>query len=65
MVGVYTIDKSIILPKEISEVSYSNKVDYATFAGVLNDTVVSYKMYWLLINGLEFGREIHIFFCLL
>lgn len=48
MDGVYTIDKSIILPKEICEVPYSNEVDYATFAGVFNDTVASYKMYWLL-----------------
>nr|WP_236897747.1 hypothetical protein [Clostridium beijerinckii] len=34
--------------KEICQVPYSNEVDYATFAGVLNDTVASYKMYWLL-----------------
>lgn len=48
MDGVYTKDKYVILPKEICQVPYSNEVDYATFAGVLNDTVASYKMYWLL-----------------
>ncbi|MBE6086508.1 MAG: HNH endonuclease [Clostridium beijerinckii] len=36
------------LYKGICQVPYSNEVDYATFAGVLNDTVASYKMYWLL-----------------
>lgn len=44
---IYT-NKELILPKGICEVPYSNEVDYATFAGVLNDTVASYKMYWLL-----------------
>jgi hypothetical protein len=47
---IYTTKESIILPKEISEVPYSNEVDYATFARVLRDdkVVASYKMYWLL-----------------
>lgn len=44
---IYT-NKELILPKGICEVPYSNEVDYATFAAVLNDTVASYKMYWLL-----------------
>lgn len=47
---IYTPQESIILPKEISEVPYSNEVDYATFSRVLRDdkVVASYKMYWLL-----------------
>ena len=45
---IYTSQESIILPKEISEVPYSNEVDYATFSRVLNDVAASYKMYWLL-----------------
>ena len=47
---IYTPKESIILPKEISQVPYSNEVDYATFFRVLrNDKVAaSYKMYWLL-----------------
>ena len=42
--------ETIILPKEICEVPYSNEVDYATFSRVLRDdkVVASYKMYWLL-----------------
>lgn len=33
--NIYKSQKSIILPKEIYEVQYSNKVDYATFSRVL------------------------------
>lgn len=42
--------ETIILPKEICEVPYSNEVDYATFSRALRDdkVVASYKMYWLL-----------------
>ncbi|NRT72075.1 HNH endonuclease domain-containing protein [Clostridium beijerinckii] len=49
MNDIYT-RKDIILPKEISEVPYSNEVDYATFSRALRDdkVVASYKMYWLL-----------------
>ncbi|NRT87264.1 HNH endonuclease domain-containing protein [Clostridium beijerinckii] len=49
MNDIYT-RKDIILPKEISEVPYSNEVDYATFSRSLRDdkVVASYKMYWLL-----------------
>jgi hypothetical protein len=47
---IYTSQESIILPKEISEVPYSNEIEYATFSRVLRDdkVVASYKMYWLL-----------------
>ena len=47
---IYTSQETIILPKEISEVPYSNEVDYATFSRVFRDdkVVASYKMYWLL-----------------
>lgn len=50
MNGIYTADKSIILPKEICDVPYSSEVDYSTFSRVLRDdkVVASYKMYWLL-----------------
>ncbi len=41
-------EENIIVPKEISDVPYSNEVDFATFSVVLNDTSASYKMYWLL-----------------
>ena len=34
---IYTSKQSIILPKEICEVPYSNEVNYATFSRVLND----------------------------
>jgi len=49
MNNIYT-RKDIILPKEISEVPYSNEVDYITFSRALRDdkVVASYKMYWLL-----------------
>ncbi|GEA31260.1 HNH endonuclease domain-containing protein [Clostridium diolis] len=47
---VYMPQETIILPKEICEVPYSNEVDYATFSRALRDdkVVASYKMYWLL-----------------
>ncbi|NMF04666.1 HNH endonuclease domain-containing protein [Clostridium beijerinckii] len=47
---VYVPQQTIILPKEICEVPYSNEVDYATFSRSLRDdkVVASYKMYWLL-----------------
>lgn len=47
---VYIPQETIILPKEICEVPYSNEVDYATFSRALRDdkVVASYKMYWLL-----------------
>lgn len=47
---VYMQQETIILPKEICEVPYSNEVDYATFSRALRDdkVVASYKMYWLL-----------------
>lgn len=47
---VYIPQETIILPKEICEVPYSNEVDYATFSRSLRDdkVVASYKMYWLL-----------------
>ncbi len=47
---VYVPQQTIILPKEICEVPYSNGVDYATFSRALRDdkVVASYKMYWLL-----------------
>ncbi|UYZ38011.1 HNH endonuclease [Clostridium beijerinckii] len=47
---VYMPQETIIFPKEISEVPYSNEVDYATFSRSLRDdkVVASYKMYWLL-----------------
>ncbi|OOP73186.1 HNH endonuclease domain-containing protein [Clostridium beijerinckii] len=47
---VYMPQETIILPKEICEVPYSNEVDYATFSRSLRDdkVVASYKMYWLL-----------------
>ena len=45
---IYMPQETIILPKEISQVPYSNEVNYAKFAGVLSDTAASYKMYWLL-----------------
>ncbi|WP_143315453.1 HNH endonuclease domain-containing protein [Clostridium sp. HBUAS56017] len=50
MSKIYVSEKSIVLPKEISEVPYSNEVDYLTFSRVLKDdrVVASYKMYWLL-----------------
>src|SRR5471030_2330454 len=48
MSEIYTSKETIILPKEISEVPYSNEVDYATFSRALKDVAASYKMYWLL-----------------
>ena len=47
---ICTPQETIILPKEICEVPYSNEVDYANFSRVLRDdkVVASYKMYWLL-----------------
>ena len=45
---IYMTQETIILPKGICEVPYSNEVNYAKFAGVLSDTAASYKMYWLL-----------------
>ena len=47
---IYMPQETIILPKEISEVPYSNEVEYGTFSRVLRDdkVVASYKMYWLL-----------------
>ncbi|WP_270566893.1 HNH endonuclease domain-containing protein [Clostridium beijerinckii] len=47
---VYMPQQTIILPKEICEVPYSNEVDYAAFSRALRDdkVVASYKMYWLL-----------------
>jgi hypothetical protein len=50
MNGIYTSQEQIILPKEISEVPYSNEVNYITFSRALRDdkVVASYKMYWLL-----------------
>lgn len=45
---IYTSKETIILPKEISELPYSNEVDYATFSRALKDVAASYKMYWLL-----------------
>jgi hypothetical protein len=45
---IYMPQETIILPKEICQVPYSNEVNYAKFAGVLSDTAASYKMYWLL-----------------
>lgn len=48
MSEIYTLQDKIILPKDICQVPYSSEVNYAAFAGVLNDTAASYKMYWLL-----------------
>ncbi|WP_050816278.1 hypothetical protein [Clostridium sp. DL-VIII] len=48
MNGIYTTDKLSISPKEIGDVPYSSEVDYRIFSRVLNDTVASYKLYWLL-----------------
>ncbi|WP_238860182.1 hypothetical protein [Clostridium sp. YIM B02569] len=47
---VYMPQETIIFPKEICEVPYSNEVDYAAFSRALRDdkVVASYKMYWLL-----------------
>lgn len=45
---IYTTEKSTVIPKSISEVPYSNEVDYGTFSRVMDDTAASYKMYWLL-----------------
>ena len=45
---IYMPQETIILPKGICDVPYSNEVNYAKFAGVLSDTAASYKMYWLL-----------------
>jgi hypothetical protein len=50
MSKIYMPQKQLVLPKEIAEVPYSNKIDYATFSRVLREDRVtaSYKMYWLL-----------------
>lgn len=48
MNGICTTDKLSITPKEIGDVPYSSEVDYRIFSRVLNDTVASYKLYWLL-----------------
>lgn len=47
---VYMPQETIIFPKEICEVPYSNEVDYAAFSRALRDdkVVASYKMYWML-----------------
>ncbi len=45
---IFIPQETIILPKEICQVPYSNEVNYSAFAGVLNDKSASYKMYWLL-----------------
>lgn len=58
---IYTSQETIILPKEICEVPYSNEVEYATFSRVLRDdkVVASYKMYWLLslLDEVSLGNE--------
>lgn len=57
---IYISQESIMLPKGLSEVPYSNEVDYATFSRVLRDdkVVASYKMYWLLalLNEVSLGH---------